>query len=152
MSSFTRAQVHPRAPAWAGGPRQYVVRGEVGDGFWFYFGRPEDRRGIHIPEGFVTDGASIPRWIMRVLPRRIRRWVAERLFKSAILHDRLRELLEFSLIEADAYFLVALEADGLRWHGQAKSIFHRAGRVLLREAAFIAVRNNRSRINHQPPA
>lgn len=131
MSSFTAARVRV-VPGVASGDRF------DSDAFDFYVGRPDSGTVIHVPAQ-TRVGPSIPVPLLRRAPRRLRRWVICCLLKASLLHDHMRRDLEFCLIDCDALFLVALEADRPSWRGPRW-----AGDVL-RELAFLAVRTNRSR-------
>lgn len=99
--------------------------------FRFYIGNPDFGCGVEIPTGFTTDMASIPAIVLWILPRHLRNWIAEQLAKPSIVHDRMRDDLQFNLIDADALFLVAMKAAKVN--------------PLLREIAFLCVRANSSR-------
>ena len=146
MSSFTASRL-----VFAGeadGVALYRVQGATGDGFDFWIGSPDSGLRLRVPEGFLTDRASLPRWLRRGLKRlglrRLLRWVEDRLAKGAVVHDRTREDLQFCLVDCDALALVAWCADGLRWSAGGPR-WKRLARCVLREAAFLAVRTNRSR-------
>lgn len=126
MSSFTRAEFERVEGKERGGRPVYRAK----TAFSFYIGNPETGCTIGVPAGFETDFASIPAWIGRLLPR----WIAKALSKSAALHDRMREDMQFNLIDCDALMLVAMRADKVpSW---------------LRWATFFAVRTNKSRVQH----
>lgn len=145
MSSYTRARLVPTGTSADGRP-QFRVAGAAGDGMWFYVGAPDSGVGVHVREGFLTDRASWPGWLRRLLAflglAWLVRWVDACLTKAAIVHDRLREDLAFALVDCDALFLVALKADLPTWSGP------RWARVALSELAFACVRLNRSREQH----
>lgn len=137
MSSYTRS-------TWRKvNKRQYRVYGEAGQGTTFYVGYPGSGRGVYIPEGFLTDGPSMPPWARFVLKLLgVHGWIVECLLKASLVHDFMRESREFTLIESDAYFLIAMEADRKNWRGP------RWATALLRDVAFSLVRMNRSRVQH----
>lgn len=128
MSSFTRATFRVLVGEFRHRNQLYAVQGEDGQGFWFWIGTP-GRGGfwVHVPEGFVTDGPSIPWWLKRILPRR---WIESMMLSSA-LHDWMRENLGFNKVDGDAVFLIAMNAEGTPWW--------------LREIGFMLVRLNNSR-------
>lgn len=120
MSSFTEARIE-EIDRRAGVRRYRAV-----DGFRFYIGFVGSSLWIDIPAGFEAD-VSAKAWLLRLLPRG---W-ARTLVKPAFVHDKLRSDPRFSLIESDAIFLTAMEANKTP--------------PLLREVAFILVRFNRNR-------
>lgn len=138
MSSFTRATWRWIPDALRAGRPEAEILGEAGDGFHFWIGRPDSGCSIHVPEGFRTDGASIPKWILRLLPSRFRRWILGQLLKAAAVHDRMREDLRFELEDADCIFLLAMYAERTN--------------PMVRLLAFHLVRTNRSRTLHNPAA
>lgn len=139
MSSYTEAR-HQKI----GGGLYRVVAAEP-PGMWFYLGSPESRYGVLVPDGFITDGPSLPSWLRSFLGLLgLLTWVTECLLKASAIHDRLREDRSFSLLEADCHFLMALKADQKNWKGP------RWACDLLREAAFLAVRTNRGRTQRNP--
>ena len=59
--------------------------------------------GVSVHRGFVTDGASIPRWLKPIFR------TGGKLFTPAVLHDLLyRTINKFSREEADKFFLEAM--------------------------------------------
>ena len=106
MSAFTEATFTPVGQTRAGRALYRV------DGLAFDIGRKGSGITIRVPNGFVTDGPSIPAWAWRLIP-------TERLVKSAALHDFMRERLGYTKLTGDAIFLSAMEAEGtpawLRW-------------------------------------
>lgn len=119
MSSFTRADFEATGEK-RNGRKLYRIVG----GFTFDIGYLGSGLSIQVPDGFVTDGPSMP-WIARkLLPTRT-------MTKASAVHDLLREDLRFSKLEGDAIFLTAMQAEGTP--------------VWLRELAFLAVRLNNSR-------
>ncbi len=134
MSSFTRATVVKE------GNQYRVTSPEWPYGLWFYVGHPADQRWIHVPEGFTCDGPSLPRWLKEVL-RWIGMldWVTRCLLKASLIHDEMRKDLQFSLIETDCFFLIAMKADQPNWTGP------KWAQNILRELAFMGVRTNRHR-------
>lgn len=138
MSSFTRAITEPVPGKFRGGFGPFKGRQVYRvSAYAFYIGKPGEA-AIYVWDGFETDLASIPIWALYLLPPPIRRWVEAQLAKAAGLHDFMRECLDYALIDCDALMLVAMRADGV-WPP-------------LREIAFLAVRTNRSRLQHQPGA
>jgi hypothetical protein len=130
VSSFTEARFEEVVGKRREGRKVYRAAAS----FRFWIGHPDAGMCIMIPQGFETDGASIPVPILRLLPGSLRDWVMGQLAKSAAVHDLMREDLQFSLMDADALFLVAMEADGVNW--------------ALKWVAFAAVRTNKSRDPH----
>lgn len=76
----------------------------------------DDFYEIHIPKGYLTDGASVPRILWSICPK----W--DKSHKAVILHDYLCEYriatingipTQISREEADKIFLLALKYEGL---------------------------------------
>lgn len=134
MSSYTRAR-HQKIDGGL-----YRVISKSPDGMWFYVGGTNSPIGVMVPNGFITDGPSMPDWVKRVLVwLGMLEWVTESLLKASAVHDRMREDTQFSILEADCYFLIAMKADQKNWDGDP--IF----KFILREGAFLAVRTNKAR-------
>lgn len=147
MSSFTEARLERVCGLYRQGRPVFRVRGAEGNGLWFYIGHPNSRQGLHVREGFLSDGASYltgrqRRWARRLGLGALIDWIDDCLAPGALIHDGVREDMQFSLLESDCYFLVAMAADMPRWKGP-----HWA-KLTLRGLAFIAVRFNRYRIQH----
>lgn len=66
-----------------GSPHSVVTRG-----FEYYIGNKEDNTYIYIPKGYLTDGATAPKWVRRWIPA----W--GNYGGAAIVHDYLCEYLE----------------------------------------------------------
>ena len=136
MSSFTEASFEAvyladGSSKLRGGRQVYKIRGADGAGLRWDVGYLGSGLGVHVPEGFETDGPSAPLWLLPLLPVR-------RMVKASAVHDMLREDVRWTKLETDAIFLMAMETEGTPlW-----------ARVL----AYKAVRLNRSRTGHQPPA
>lgn len=134
MSSFTKA----RHESIGGG--LYRIIADEPPGMWFYIGDPNGRQGVLIPNGFITDGPSLPSWLQFLLGLvLLKNWVIECLLKASAVHDRMREDQRYSVEEADCYFLIAMKADQKNWEGPQWAC------SMLRELAFLGVRTNRSR-------
>ena len=106
MSAFTEATFTPTGRR-RGGRELFRI-----DGLAFDIGRKGSGQTIRVPDGFETDGPTIPAWAWRLIP-------TERLVKWAALHDFMRERLGYTKLTGDAIFLSAMEAEGtpawLRW-------------------------------------
>lgn len=131
-SSFTAADFEPVLDARGKhrkveGRKLYRIRGANGDGMWFHIGHLGSGLAVHIPEGFVTDGPSIPPAVGWAVPKGAK----EKAMKSAAVHDYLCEHPGFTRPEADAQFLIAMHAEGTP--------------PLWREVFFRAVRYNNSK-------
>lgn len=131
MSGFTPATWERTGGRLSGRPL-FVVRGALGDGYRLNIGYIGSGLSIHVKEGFVTDLASDPTGIMELTGIG---WAAR---YAVTIHDTLRENTLFSLIEADALLLIALEVAEIP--------------PLWRELIFSVVRTNRSRARHNPDA
>lgn len=139
MSSYTKAR-HQEI----GGGLYRVISEEL-PGMWFYVGDPDAKQGVLVPDGFITDGPTIPHWLKSILALLgLLTWVIECLLKASAVHDLMREDRRFSLLEADCYFLVAMKADQKNWRGPKWAC------SVLREATFLAVRTNRGRAVRNP--
>lgn len=126
MSSFTEATFEETGKK-IGGRKVYRIKGRDGMGLRYYIGFEGSGQSVHVPEGFLTDGPSAPPFLRWLLP-------VGKMVKAAAVHDMLREDDRYSLIECDAIFLMAMQAEGTP--------------ALWREAAFAAVRTNSSRTKH----
>lgn len=124
MSSFTEAKLTPTGKFYEG--REIY---KVDEDFVFEIGYLGSGLKIIVGKGFLTDGPSIPSWLRHFIP-------AETMYKSSIIHDHLREDLRFTLLQSDAIFLTAMQAEKTP--------------RLLRELAFLAVRFNKSRASKPP--
>lgn len=134
MSSFTEATfkkvyLPDGSPKRRGGRQVYAIRGADGQGMRYDIGFLGSGMSVHVPEGFETDGPSAPIWVIPFMP-------IGRMIKASAVHDMLREDARFTLLETDLVFLAAMETEGTP--------------VVVRWAAFNAVRLNRSRTQHQP--
>lgn len=132
MSSFTQATWEKTDLPHEDGRPIYRIRGVNGTGFYFYIGFEGSTMWVHVPEGFLTDGASIPSAVRWMIPQHIR----ELALKAAAVHDKLCEDPRFDRLTADAIFLTALDASGMPWHW--------------REVFFRAVRYNKSKARRNP--
>lgn len=131
MSSFTAAAWEPTGEKDEGRPL-YAIRGAEGDGFDFYIGYKGSSLWVHVPEGFLTDGPSIPSIVRWAIPKS----VIQATLKSAAVHDLLCEDPRFERHEADAIFLTAMYAEGTP--------------SFWREVFFQAVRTNKSKARRNP--
>lgn len=134
MSSFTRARFVAVPGKKREGRQVYRIEGDGEYGFTFYIGYEGSTLWVHVPEGFETDGPSIPAWARPTIPKS----AVERAMKSAAVHDLLREDPRFSAADADAVFWAAMTAENTpsfwRW------VF------------FNAVISNGSKERHNDPA
>lgn len=131
MSSFSDARWVP-TELKEGGRTIYAIRGADGDGFRFYIGFKGSTLYVHVPEGFLTDGPSIPGVVRWMIPKS----VIERTLKSSAVHDLLCEDPRFDRLTADAVFLTAMKAEGTP--------------AFWREVFFRAVRTNKSKARRNP--
>lgn len=85
----------------------------IGDGFQWRLGGPllweTEREAIAVPEGFLTDLASIPRLAQWIIP------VNGTHRRAAILHDYLFVIQDRDRASVDRLFLEAMKADGVSW-------------------------------------
>ena len=63
-----------------------------------------------VPKGFLTDFASVPRFLWAIFPP-IDRWS-----RAALIHDYLYRTGKVSRAEADAIFLAIMKEDGVPWY------------------------------------
>lgn len=126
MSSFTEATFEDSGLT-VGTRKFYRIKGRDGNGFFYHIGYVGSGVTVHVPEGFLTDGPSAPPLLRWLLP-------VGKMVKASAVHDMLREDERYTLIECDAVFLMAMQAEGTP--------------ALWREAAFAAVRTNSSRTKH----
>ncbi len=120
MSSFTSASFHELGIDRKSGRKLYRTE----TAFTFDIGYLGSGLTVRVPAGFVTDGASVPRWMYRW------RFIRDML-PAAAVHDLMRQDLRYSKLAGDAVFLTALSALGTP--------------PIVRELAFIAVRLNNGR-------
>jgi len=76
---------------------------------------------IHVPAGFITDFASVPRFFWRLFPP------TGTYGKAAVVHDYLYRCTDIDRAICDAVFLEAMEVLGVSWI--ARRLMHRAVRV-----------------------
>lgn len=69
----------------------------------------DEHEAIAVPEGFLTDLASIPRAVQWLIP------VNGKHRRAAILHDYLFVIQDRDRASVDRLFLDAMEADGVSW-------------------------------------
>lgn len=106
MSRFTEATYdvtadrrHGRPVVCLSSPLHYEV-GFLGSGW-----------AVTAPAGFCTDLASLPRWTQRF---RWGRRLADKLARSAIVHDLLRADLRVGKVTGDLVFFEAMGVDRVR--------------------------------------
>ena len=80
--------------------------------------------GIEVPAGFETDGPSVPFFLLPFLP-------VGAMYRTAAVHDFLRQATDLPLYVTDLIFAEALGTDGVR--------------EPYRTLAYLGVRTNRSR-------
>lgn len=125
MSSYTAAEFEDTGTRVQGRRVYRNVRQ-----FYYAIGREDSPLKVRVPKGFLTDGPSLPRWALQLLPSGYK----ARLMKPCAVHDVLREDPTYSLLESDAVFLMAMETSGFG--------------ALEAHAAFLLVRFNTSRMKH----
>jgi hypothetical protein len=134
-SSFTAATWEPIVDAHGkavriDGRRVYRILGPEGRGFTYEVGFLGSGLRVRVPEGFITDGPSIPSIIRWAVPKK----AIGQAMKSAAVHDLLREDERFTLLEGDSIFYMCMEAEGTP--------------AFWRERFFDAVRQNKNRTKH----
>ncbi len=127
MSAFTEARFEPTGDRVNGRPIFRAV-----GGFRFYVGYVGSSLHVDVPDGFLTDGPSAPKWALRLLPQS---W-AHSLVKPSCVHDLLREDPRFDKFDGDVQFLCAMKAAGVP--------------APLMWVAFIVVLFNKSRGQRNP--
>ena len=114
MSSFTRplivTQYDPLRYHWL-----------VLEEFIFHVGNYPSENQIHVPRGFITDGASIPRPFTGIFNR----W--DKHGKSAVIHDWLYATKSHTRKEADDIFLEGMEVMSV--NSMARHIIYGAVRL-----------------------
>lgn len=135
MSSFTRAEFLETEKRRDG----RVVYKLINGGFQYDIGYLGSGLSVHVPEGFETDGPSIPGWLLticrlleKILPSLVQ---IKKMMNSAAVHDKLREDLRFKLLETDMIFHMAMKAEGTP--------------KIQREVSALLVRFNKSRVSYQ---
>lgn len=103
MSSFTEAGFTPTDHVSDEGAPMVSV-----DGLRFDIGAKDSGLTVIVPDGFLTDGPSLPRAFLWLRPR----LPLTRMMKSAAVHDVLRKNLGVSKWFGDAVFREALEVEG----------------------------------------
>lgn len=132
MSSFTAATWEKTDLPPDDGRPIYRIKGAEGNGFVFHIGHEHSTLWVHVPEGFLTDGASIPSAVRWMVPKSVQ----ELALKPAAVHDALCEHPAFDRLTADAIFLCALKAVGMP--------------LMWRELFFRSVRYNKSKARRNP--
>lgn len=90
------------------------------DQFSFYIGEIKDQKFVTVPQGFLTDGASVPRFLWWIFPP----WGAYG--QAAVTHDFLCQnlrlnkngdnpVLTMTQEEVDKTFLLAMKVLGTPW-------------------------------------
>lgn len=91
----------------------------VTKGFEFYIGKKEDNCYVYIPQGYLTDGATVPEHLKRLVPT----WGVYG--AATIVHDYLCEYLSFingdtvepiTRARSDFIFLQAMSILGVPWY------------------------------------
>lgn len=100
MSSFTTVPLFEKVKG-----KYWIVRRK----FTYHVGSKYSKDKIHIPYGFKTDFASIPRLLWGILPP------AGSYMKAAVVHDLLYQTKTRSRKEADDIFLEAMGVLGTKW-------------------------------------
>ncbi len=100
MSSFTQALLVTTGKSSLWRPKYKCV-----GGFKYDIGYLGSGLSVVVADGFESDGPSVPWWCL---------WFIKLgcMIKSAIIHDALRKDLRFSLVEGNAIFFAAMEAEG----------------------------------------
>jgi hypothetical protein len=101
MSSFTKALLEPTGKTY-NGRAIYRVAGE----FTYDIGFVGSGLQVTVPQGFETDGPSVPSWLLWLIP-------VGQFVRAAAVHDCLREDLRFGKMDGDGIFLSALAAEGV---------------------------------------
>lgn len=151
MSSFTDATFEPVIDAVTGkqkkreGRKVYAIRGADGRGMRFHIGYLGSPQVVHVPEGFETDGPSIPTLeskgllkLVGLVTWLIPQSVIERAMKSAAVHDYLCEHPLYERSAADGEFWVAMCAEGTP--------------PFWRKRFFDSVITNNSKVMHNDPS
>lgn len=129
MSSFTKATW--RMLDWR--DSRDVQLYEV-SGLRFDIGYLGSGLSVTVPDGFVTDGPSIPKlvkWLLGKLSRKLLAWLVATLITPSAIHDMMRQDRRFSKLTTDTTMLLAMECNRTP--------------VVLRWLVFFLVMQNRSR-------
>ena len=129
MSSFTKLP-----PLVAIPPDYRLYRTQVA--FTYYVGSTLSGEAIYVPEGFLTDGASIPKLFWSIIGGVLGRYGA-----AAVLHDFLYVKGIYSRRRSDKIFLEAMAVLKVSWW--KRKLMYYAVRV----GAFIPWRRYRAKDN-----
>ena len=104
MSAFTKDLIIKKIPDGNGDLFKVYLS------FDYHIGSEDSEEYVRVPEGFVTDLASIP-WFARWLIPKV-----DRHCQAAVVHDFLYHSQQFSRAKSDAIFLEAMEVLGVaKW-------------------------------------
>lgn len=103
MSSFTKL------PRLISIPPDYELF-EVPVDFEYHVGKEDSGEVVRIPKGFITDGASIPKFAWSIIGGPLGRYAA-----AAVVHDYLYHKKIYSRSKADAIFLEAMGVLKVPW-------------------------------------
>ena len=101
-----------------------IYQWQLVEEFFFYFDKEDDSTGITVPKNFVTDFASVPKFLWSILPP------TGRYTKAAVLHDYLypKECkVDLTRKECDKIFLSAMKILGVKKY--TRLVFYRAVRL-----------------------
>ena len=103
MSNFTKL---PRLIAI---PPNYELF-KVPTAFEYHVGEEGSGEVISVPEGFITDGASIPKIFYSLIGGPLGKYAA-----PAVLHDYLYHIKKYTRRRSDQIFLEAMKVRGVSW-------------------------------------
>lgn len=103
MSSFTRC------PPLEAIPPDYKLYRTTVD-FEYHVGSEDSSEIIAIPKGFITDGASIPKFAWSILGGPLGKYAP-----AAVVHDYLYQKQIYTRSKSDVIFLEAMQVLGVGW-------------------------------------
>ena len=115
MSSFTKA-----SPLEAVPPDYKLYRNTIE--FEYRVGNEQSGKVIKIPKGYITDGASIPKWAWSIIGGPVGKYAP-----AAIVHDYIIEFELYPRKKADKIFLEAMKV--LKVPFWKRRIMYRAVRI-----------------------
>ena len=103
MSSFTEL------PKLIAIPPDYELY-EVPESFEYHIGYEDSDEVVKVPKGFITDGASIPKFAWSIIGSPMGKYSA-----AAVVHDFLYHTKKYTRRKSDAIFLEAMKVLGVPW-------------------------------------
>lgn len=82
----------------------------VNRAFKYHVGSKESKEIVAVPKGYITDGASIPRFLWGIVGHPFGRYA-----QAAVVHDLCYEKNLYSRKRSDEIFLEAMQVLGVPW-------------------------------------